>query len=32
MDLDGGVINNEGRLMGWALKMRIFWAMKWQRA
>jgi hypothetical protein len=32
MDLDGGVIYNEGRLKGWALKSRLFWALKWQRA
>ncbi len=32
MDLDGGVIHNEGRLKGWALKLRLFWALKWQRA
>ncbi len=30
MDLDGGVIHNEGRLKGWALKSRLFWALKWQ--
>ncbi len=24
MDLDGGVIHNEGRLKGWALKSRLF--------
>jgi hypothetical protein len=32
MDWDGGLINNEGRLKGWALKSRLFWALKWQRA
>ncbi len=32
MNLDGGVIHNEGRLKGWALKSRLFWALKWQRA
>ncbi len=32
MDLDGGVVHNEGRLKGWALKLRLFWALKWQRA
>jgi hypothetical protein len=31
MDLDGG-IHNEGRLKGWALKSRLFWALKWERA
>jgi hypothetical protein len=31
MDLDGGEIPNEGRLKGWALKLRLFWALKWQR-
>jgi hypothetical protein len=24
MDLEGGVIHNEGRLKGWALKSRLF--------
>ncbi len=24
MDLDGGVIHNEGRLKGWALKIKTF--------
>ncbi len=32
MDLDGGKskfqIHNEGRLKGWALKPRLFWAQK----
>jgi hypothetical protein len=32
MDLDGGVIHNEGRLKGWALKSRLFKALKWERA
>ncbi len=32
MDFDGGVIHNEGRLKGWALKSRLFWALKWERA
>jgi hypothetical protein len=27
MDLDGGVIHNEGRLKGWALKSRLFGAL-----
>jgi hypothetical protein len=27
-----GEIHNEGRLKGWALKSRLFWALKWQRA
>jgi hypothetical protein len=31
MDLDGGVIHKEGRLKGWALKSRLFWALKWER-
>jgi hypothetical protein len=31
MDLDEGVIHNEGRLKGWALKSRLFWALKWER-
>ncbi len=31
MDLDGGK-SNEGCLKGWALKSRLFWALKWQRA
>ena len=26
-DLDGGVIHNEGRLKGWALKSQLFWAL-----
>jgi hypothetical protein len=30
--LDGGEIHNVGRLKGWALKLRLFWALKWQRA
>ncbi len=25
-------IHNGGRLKGWALKSRLFWALKWQRA
>jgi hypothetical protein len=32
MDLDRGVIHNEGRLKGWALELRLFWALKWQPA
>ncbi len=32
MDLDGGEIHNGGRLKGWALKSRLFWVLKWQRA
>ncbi len=31
MDLDGGEIHNVGRLNGWALKSRLFWALKCQR-
>ncbi len=31
MDLDGG-IHFSGHLKGWALKSRLFWALKWQRA
>jgi len=30
MDLDGGVIHNDGRLKGWALKSRLFWTLKWE--
>jgi hypothetical protein len=32
MDLDRGEIHNKGRLKGWALKLRLFWALKWQQA
>ncbi len=28
LDLEGGVIHNEGRMKGWALKSRPFWAQK----
>ncbi len=28
----GGGIHKEGRLKGWALKSRLFWVLKWQRA
>ncbi len=33
MDFDGGstVIHNEGRLKGWAMKWRLFWALNWWR-
>ena len=29
--LDGGEIHTVGRLKGWALNLRLFWALKWQR-
>ncbi len=32
MDLNGGVIHNEGRLKGWALKSRLFWALHCEKS
>ena len=32
MDLDGGVIHNEGCLKGWALKSRLFWALHCEKS
>jgi hypothetical protein len=31
-DFEAGNIHYEGHYKGWALKSRLFWALKWQRA